>query len=69
MYHAAKFNRKGVYLVLYNPPNNIPSRTHLDRSLYFVDSSLCEIVNQLFNFSLTGFCKKYSSVFHDRLKV
>ena len=31
--------------------------------------SLCGIFNQLLNFSVTGFCKKCSFVFHDGLKV
>ena len=62
--------RKGVYL-LYNAPNNFSWRTHADRSCIFCRFfcvSFCGIVNQLFNFSVTGFCKKYSFVFHDRLK-
>ena len=64
-------SRKGVYL-FYNPPNNFSRRTHVDRSCIFCGFfrvSLCEIVNQLFTFSVTGFCKKCSFVFHDQLKV
>ena len=63
--------RKGVYL-FYNPPSNFSGRMHVDRSCIFcgfLRVSLCGIVNQLFNFSVTGSCKKYSFVFHDRLRV
>ena len=62
---------KGVYL-FYNPPNNFSKRTHVDRSYIFCGFfrvSLCAIVNQLFNFSVTGFSKKYSFVLRERLKV
>ena len=51
---------KGVYL-FYNPPNNLSRRTHVDRSCIFCGFfcvSLGRIVNQLFNFSITGFWKK-----------
>ena len=64
-------SRKGVYL-FYNPPNNCSRQTHVDHSCIFCGCfrvSLCRIANQLFNFSVTGFCKKYSFVSHDRLKL
>ena len=60
------------FTYFYNPPNNCSRQTHVDRSCIFCGCfrvSLCRIVNQLFNFSVTGFCKKYSFVSHDRLKV
>ena len=63
--------KRFIYL-FYNPPNNFSRRTHLDRSCIFCGFyrvSLYGIVKQLFNFSVTGFCKKSSFVFHDRLKV
>ena len=64
-------SRKGVYL-FYNPPDNFSRRTHVDLSCIFcgfLRASLCGTVNQLFNFSVTGSCKKYVFVFHDRLKA
>ena len=64
-------SRKMVYL-FYNPPNNFSRRTHVDRSCIFCGFfrvSLCGIVNQLLNFSVTSFYGKYSFVFHDQLKV
>ena len=63
-------SRKGVYLFC-NPANDFSGQTHVDPSCKccgFFRVSLCGIVNQLFNFSVTGFCKKYSFVLHDRLK-
>ena len=62
---------KGVYLS-YNPPNNFSRQTHVDRSSItygFLRVSLCGIVNQLFNISVTGSCEKAFFVFRDRLKV
>ena len=64
-------NRKGVYL-FYNLPNNFSRQTQVDRSCivdFFRVQAFCGIVNQLSNFSVTGCCKKYSSVCHDRLNV
>ena len=63
-------SQKGVYL-FYNPPNNFSRQTHVNCSCIFkgfFHVSLCEIVNRLFNISITGFCKKFFFVFHDRLK-
>ena len=40
--------------------------------VYFVDFFLflcAELSTSFFNFSVTGFCKEYSFVFHDRLEV
>ena len=60
-----RYTRKseGVYL-FYNPPNNFSRRTQEDRYrsrkfCEFSRFSQCGIVNQLFNFSVTGLCKKY----------
>ena len=52
-------SRKEVYL-FYNPPNNFSARTHLDPSCIFCGFFRFPwygIFNQLFNFSLSGFCK------------
>ena len=49
-------SRKGVYL-FYNPPINFSIRTHLDYSCGFFHVSWYGIFSQLFNFSVTGFCK------------
>ena len=64
--------RKGIYL-FYNPPNNFSRRTHVDSSCIFggfFRVSSYGIVNQPFNFTVTGFCRKFffCFVFHDRLK-
>ena len=69
--HYPPIHRQGAYL-FYNPPNNSSRRTHVDRCCIFcrfLRVSLCGFVNQLLNFSVTSFCKEYSCVFHDRLKV
>ena len=52
-------SRREVYL-FYNPPNNFSTRTHLDPSCIFCGFFRFPwygIFNQLFNFSLSGFCK------------
>ena len=60
-----KASRKGVYL-FHNPPIYFSRRAHVDRSCIFCGFfrvSLYGIVNQFFNFSVTGFCKQYFSCF------
>ena len=61
------------FYLFYNPPNNFPRQTRVGRSCIFcgfVRVSLQVVVNQLFNVSVTGFCKTFLFlVFHDQLKV
>ena len=63
-------SRKGVYL-FYSPQIHFSRRTHLDRFWIlcgFLHVSLYEIVNKLFNFSVTS-AKRVFFVFHDQIKV
>jgi len=72
---------RGHYTLMYQPAGTwfiffitlrIISQDEQDCSCRFCGCfcvSLFGIVNQLFNFSVTGFWKKYSFVFHDQLKV
>ena len=71
-HYLPKYQQARKVYCFYNLANHFSRRTHVDSPCMFCGFfrvSLCGIVNQLFNFSVTGFCKKYSFVFHDRLKV
>ena len=60
------------FFFFFNPQINFSRRTHLDRSYIFCGFfrvSFGGFVNQLFNFSVIGFYRKFSFVFHDRLRV
>ena len=63
-------SRKGVYLFC-NPANDFSRRTLVDRSCKCFDFFVfhcAELSTSFYNFSVAGFCKKYSFVLHDRLK-